>query len=121
MNEENKYKLNLSMDLGFNYNKSNKDNIKENSKNNINKKDNNKDQNKIINLNEKKEDDRDRPKSQNIKNNLNQKINLSNKESEIKKNQEELYNYIFNNLNFFYYNIWINRFLKYISYVFFFI
>ena len=98
MNEENKYKLNLSMDLGFNYNKSNEEKIKENNINKINKKDDNKDQNKIINLNENKEDDRDRPKSQNIKNNLNKKINLTNKESEIKKNQEELYNYIFNNI-----------------------
>ena len=44
MNEENKYKLNLSMDLGFNYNKSNEEKIKENNINKINKKDDNKDQ-----------------------------------------------------------------------------
>ena len=102
MNEDNRYKLNLSMDLGFNYNKTNKDKIKKNNINNIINENNNKDKNKIKNLNEIKEDNSERPKSQNIKNNFNQKINLSTKESEIKKNQEELYNYIFNNIKKFF-------------------
>jgi len=84
MNEDNRYKLNLSMDLGFNYNKTNKDKIKKNNINNIINENNNKDKNKIKNLNEIKEDNSDRPKSQNIKNNINKKINLSTKESEIK-------------------------------------
>ena len=96
MNVDIKDKLNLSMDLGYNYNK----NFKSNDK-----KDNNELSNKNINnkINSIKSSIKNnyyikRPKSQDIKNNFIKIINLSDKETEIKKNQEQLYNYIFNKI-----------------------
>ena len=113
MNDDIKDKLNLSMDLGFNYNK--------NKKNNNNKYNNkiNRAKNNIVNdnrinyicnndiLNEIKDDVLIRPKSQDIKTNFTKIINLTDKESEIKKNQEELYNYIFNRIK-----NYVNKFLE---------
>ena len=104
MNLDIKDKLNLSMDLGFNYNKNKKNNNKKYN-NRINGTKNNIVNDNKINyiynneiLNEIKDDFIIRPKSQDIKNNFTKIINLTDKETEIKKNQEELYNYIFNRI-----------------------
>ena len=92
------------MDLGFNYNKNKKNNNKKYN-NRINGTKNNIVNDNKINyisnneiLNEIKDDFIIRPKSQDIKNNFTKIINLTDKETEIKKNQEELYNYIFNRI-----------------------
>ena len=113
MNDDIKDKLNLSMDLGFNYNKNKKNNSKKYN-NKINRPKNNMVNENRINyicnndiLNEIKDDVLIRPKSQDIKTNFTKIINLTDKESEIKKNQEELYNYIFNRIK-----NYVNKFLE---------
>ena len=113
MNLDIKDKLNLSMDLGFNYNKNKKNNNKKYN-NRINGTKNNIVNDNKINyiynneiLNEIKDDFIIRPKSQDIKNNFTKIINLTDKETEIKKNQEELYNYIFNKIK-----NYVNKFLE---------
>ena len=113
MNDDIKDKLNLSMDLGFNYNKNKKNNNKRYN-NKINRAKNNMVNDNRINyicnndiLNEIKDDVLIRPKSQDIKTNFTKIINLTDKESEIKKNQEELYNYIFNRIK-----NYVNKFLE---------
>jgi hypothetical protein len=113
MNDDIKDKLNLSMDLGFNYNKNKKNNSKKYN-NKINRSKNNMVNDNRINyicnndiLNEIKDDVLIRPKSQDIKTNFTKIINLTDKESEIKKNQEELYNYIFNRIK-----NYVNKFLE---------
>ena len=113
MSDDIKDKLNLSMDLGFNYNKNKKNNNKRYN-NKINRPKNNMVNENRINyicnndiLNEIKDDVLIRPKSQDIKTNFTKIINLTDKESEIKKNQEELYNYIFNRIK-----NYVNKFLE---------